>query len=92
MAELTYAELTQGRESTRLPNTHKFTSLKIVVISVLHEIDKRIHIQALMQLSNGEYVKKRIHNGCLMQIESPVTQDNCLASPLKPRDAEQLSS
>ena len=24
MAELTYAELTQGRESTRLPHTHKF--------------------------------------------------------------------
>ena len=32
MAELTYAELTQGRESTRLPHTHKFTSLKNVVI------------------------------------------------------------
>ena len=29
MAELTYAELTQGRESTRLPHTHKSTSLKI---------------------------------------------------------------
>ena len=26
MAELTYAELTQGRELTRLPHTHKFTS------------------------------------------------------------------
>ena len=25
MAELTYAELIQGRESTRLPHTHKFT-------------------------------------------------------------------
>ena len=36
MAELTYAELTQGREST----------LKNVVISGLHKIDKRIHIQA----------------------------------------------
>ena len=46
MAELTYAELTQGRESTRLPHTHNFTSLKNVVISVLHKIDKRIHIQA----------------------------------------------
>ena len=46
MAELTYAELTQGRESTRLPHTHKFTSLKNVVISALHKIDKRIHIQA----------------------------------------------
>ena len=46
MAELTYAELTHGRESTRLPHTHKFTSLKNVVISALHKIDKRVHIQA----------------------------------------------
>ena len=46
MAELTYAELTQGRESTRLLHTHKFTSLKSVVISALYKIDKRIHIQA----------------------------------------------
>ena len=46
MAELTYAELTQGRESTRLHHTHKFTSLKNVVISALHKIDKRTHIQA----------------------------------------------
>ena len=46
MAELTYAKLTQGRESTRLPRTHKFTSLKNVVISALYKIDKRIHIQA----------------------------------------------
>ena len=46
MAELTYAESTQGRESTRLPHTHKFMSLKNVVISVLHKIDKRIRIQA----------------------------------------------
>ena len=44
--ELAYAELTRGRESTRLPHTHKFTSLKNVVISALHKIDKRIHIQA----------------------------------------------
>ena len=43
MAELTYAELTQGRESTRLPQTHKYTSLKNVVVSALHKIDKRIH-------------------------------------------------
>ena len=44
LAELTlhttYAELTQGRESTRLPHTHKFTSLENVVISALHKIDK----------------------------------------------------
>ena len=46
MVELSYAELTQGRESTRLPHAHKFTSLKNVVISALHKIDKRIHIQA----------------------------------------------
>ena len=46
MAEMTYAELTQGRESTRLPQTHKFTSLKNVVNSALQKIDKRIHIQA----------------------------------------------
>ena len=46
MAELAYAELTQGLESTRLRHTHKFTSLKNVVISALHKIDKRIHIQA----------------------------------------------
>ena len=45
-----------------------------------------------MQLSREEYAKKIIHNGCLMQIESPVTQDNCLASLGKPRDAEQLPS
>ena len=46
MAELTYAELTQGRESTRLTHTHKFMSLKNVVISALHKIDKQIYIQA----------------------------------------------
>ena len=46
MAELTYAELIRGRESTRLPHTHKFTSLKNVVISALHEIDKWIYLQA----------------------------------------------
>ena len=46
MAELTYSELTQGRESIRLPHTHKFMSLKNVVISALHKIDKWIHIQA----------------------------------------------
>ena len=28
MAELTYAELTKGPESTRFPQTHKLTSLK----------------------------------------------------------------
>ena len=45
-----------------------------------------------MQLSKEEYARKRIHNGCLVQIESPVTQDNHLASLGKPRDAEQLPS
>ena len=29
MAEQTYAELTQGRESTRLPHTHKFKNWKM---------------------------------------------------------------
>ena len=46
MAKPTYAELTKGRESTRLPHTHKFTSLKNVIMSALNKIDKRIHIQA----------------------------------------------
>ena len=45
-----------------------------------------------MQLSKEEYVRKRTHNGCLVQIESPVTRNNCSASLGKPRDAEQLSS
>ena len=46
MAELTSAELTQGRQSTSFPHTLKLTSLKNVVISALHKIDKRTHIQA----------------------------------------------
>ena len=45
-AELTYAELTLGRKSTRLPHTHKFTSLENVLISALHKIVTWIHIQA----------------------------------------------
>ena len=45
-----------------------------------------------MQLSKEEYARKRIHNGCLVQIESPVTQDKCSASIGKRRDAEQLPS
>ena len=36
--------------------------------------------------------EKEPHNGCLVQIESPVTQGNYLASLGKPRDAEQLQS
>ena len=39
------AELTQGRESTHLTHMHKFMSLKNVVISALHKIDKRIHFK-----------------------------------------------
>ena len=42
-----------------------------------------------MQSSKEEYARKRTHNGCSVQIESPVTQDNCSASLDKPRDAEQ---
>ena len=45
-----------------------------------------------MQLSKEEYARKRIHNGCLVQIESPVPPDNCSASLGKLRDAEQLLS
>ena len=45
-----------------------------------------------MQLSKEEYARKRTHNGCLVQTESPATQDNCLASLGKTRDAEQLPS
>ena len=45
-----------------------------------------------MQLSKEKYARKRIHNSCLVQIESPVTQDNWSASRGKPRDAEQLPS
>ena len=45
-----------------------------------------------MQSSKEEYARKRIHNGCLVQIESPVTQDNYSASFGKPRGAEQLPS
>ena len=45
-----------------------------------------------MQLPKEENARKRTHNGCLVQIESPVIQDNCSASLGKPRDAEQLPS
>ena len=45
-----------------------------------------------MQLSKEEYARKRTHNGRLVQIESSITQDNCLESLGKPRDAEQLPS
>ena len=45
-----------------------------------------------MQLSKEEYARKRIHNGCFVQIESPVTQDKCSASLGKPNDAEELPS
>ena len=44
-----------------------------------------------MQLPKEKYAK-RIHNGCSVQTENSVTQDNCLASLCKPRDTEQLSS
>ena len=43
-----------------------------------------------MQLSKEEYARKRIHIGCLVRLENPVTQYNCLASLGKLRDAEQL--
>ena len=40
-----------------------------------------------MQLSKEEYARKRTHNGCLVQIESHVTQDNCSTLLGKTRDA-----
>ena len=45
-----------------------------------------------MQLSKEIYERKRIHNGCSVQIENSVTWDNCLASLGKPCDAKQLPS
>ena len=45
-----------------------------------------------MQLSKEENARKRTHNGCLLQTESPFTLDNCLPSLGKPRDAKQLLS
>ena len=45
-----------------------------------------------MQLSKEKYARKSIHNGCLVRIENPVTQDNCSASLGKSRDTEQLPS
>ena len=45
-----------------------------------------------MQLSKEEYARKKKTYGCLVQIESPVTQNNCSASLGKPLDAEQLPS
>ena len=59
MAELTYAELTQDRESTSLPHTHKFTSLKNVVISALHKIDKTDTYSSLNAIVEGRVCKKK---------------------------------
>ena len=53
LAELTYAEITHGRESTRLPHTHKFTSLKNIVISAPHKTDKRIQATLFISKSRG---------------------------------------
>ena len=39
-----------------------------------------------MQLSKEESARKRTHKGWLVQIGSPVTQDNCSASLGKLRD------
>ena len=43
-----------------------------------------------MRMSKEEYARKRIHNGCGVQIENSITQDKCSASLGKPRDTEQL--
>ena len=45
-----------------------------------------------MQLSKEVYARKRIHNGCLVQIENSITWGNCSASLGKPDDAEQSPS
>ena len=67
MAELTYAELIQVGESTRLPHTHKFTSLKHVVISALHKIDKRIHIEIFFVHTYVTYENLIWPNLCYIQ-------------------------
>ena len=91
--ELTYAELTQGRESTRLPHMHKLTSLKNVVISALHKIEYIFKPKCSCRRKSMQEKEPIMIVWCkLVQIESPVTQDNCLASLGKPRDAEQLPS
>ena len=43
-----------------------------------------------MLLSKEEYARKKIHNGCSVQIVNSVTQDICSSSLGKPHDAEQL--
>ena len=55
---------------------------------LIDKIDKLIYIQ----VSKEQYARKRIHNGCLVLTENPVTQNNCSVSLDKPRDAEQLPS
>ena len=81
MAELAYAELTQGRDSTYLPHTHKFMLLKNVVISALQKLineyifKPKCNCRRMSMQKKKKKKKKRTHNGCLVQIESPVTQD-----------------
>ena len=48
-----------------------------------------MHTEVLMQLSKEESIRKRIHNGSLMQTENSVTQDNCLPSLSKLQDAKE---
>ena len=81
------------------PRIDPFTShAQIYVIenvdtSALHKILINEYIFKIMQLSKEEYAIKRTHNGCFMEIESPVTQDNnCSASLGNPPDDEQLPS
>ena len=76
----------------RLPHTHRFTSLKNVVIAALHKIDKRLNAIVKGRVCKKKKKKKKKHNVFLVQIKCPVTQDNCSASLCKPRDAEQLPS
>ena len=52
-----------------VPTYESFTEICIKLI-------KEYIFKPKIQLSKEEYARKRIHNGCLMQIESPVSQDN----------------
>ena len=92
MAELTYAELTKGRDSTLLPHTHIFTSLKNVVISATLKLINQYIFKPKCNCRRKSMQEKESIMAFLVQIESPVTQDNCSASLGKPRDAEQLQN
>ena len=69
-------------------------SAKLFIISILDR-NRTKHFLTYSNLNavvEGRVCKKNVHNGCLVRIENPVTQDSCSASLGKPRDAEQLPS